>query len=1078
MSETIERRGVSPRGRPWRASALTIAALAGLTACEPIGRGGGNGGAEGTGGSGGSPGASSGGVTEGAGGSSGDGGAPGTGGDGGAQGTGGGGGAQGTGGAPGTGGDGGAQGTGGGGGAQGTGGSNSTGGPPPVTCVPGAVVACYTGPAGTNGIGRCASGTQTCRPDGFGYDACAGEVTPAPERCATPEDESCDGEPHCAQPPPWARGFGGPASDEGWSIASDAHGNYYVSGSFRGTVDFGTGPLTSAGQADIFLLKLDPSGSVLWSKRIGIERDERGGAVTVDENGNVFLTGRYESTPGLPGLDLGGCPLPIEDITPQTTFFVAQFDPDGNHIWSDGPYAFPNVQSVEQIAVDALGDMYVVYLQWQTAYLVKIDAASKALLWRETVPVSFPYGARLALDSAGNAVVVATAGAGAAPIVASTFVVSKYAPTGDVLWVQAFESSSDPLFGGGVTAHAVAIDAADEIFVTGVTDGSIDFGSGTLPVGSVLVKLDAAGEPIFGRSVRFGGRIVLDPAGDIIVAGRGLSKIDASGMELWSINFNADVQDIALSPNGMVAVAGSAFGPVDFGTGPITYGGGGHADAYVAAFNPPMSGGGGGGGGAGSTGAGGGSTGGDPPATCVPGSVVACYTGPAGTRGVGRCAPGTQTCLPDGAGYGPCAGEVTPTGEVCATPEDEDCDGEHICPSQPPWSRGYGGTGADVGWSIASDAAGNYYVTGSFEGAVDFGAGALTSAGLTDVFLLKLDPTGALLWSKHFGGSSNETGRAVAVDGSGNVLLAGTHVPDGWSRLTFGGCEFLSPTYVEEVFVAKLDPEGNHIWSRGSVSSDPHFGQRFEQLSVDTLGNAYVTSFTPGAGESTASLAKLDAAGSLLWSKPLTAAIPTHDDYQNQNDNVLLAVDGAGDVITASASISGHPSCPCAHRFTVQKHTPTGDVVWSRQLGPSELSETDIGASALALAVNADEEVLVTGYTDGTVDFGGGVLPEGPVLIKLDAAGEHVLSRSIPFGDALALDPSGSIVIAGDGLSRLDASGTTLWTSSFDASAKTITISPNGTIAVTGAAEGATDFGTGPIPYAAGTDVFVATMSP
>ncbi|WP_437733745.1 hypothetical protein [Sorangium sp. So ce1335] len=84
----------------------------------------------------------------------------------------------------------------------------------------------------------------------------------------------------------------------------------------------------------------------------------------------------------------------------------------------------------------------------------------------------------------------------------------------------------------------------------------------------------------------------------------------------------------------------------------------------------------------------------------------------------------------------------------------------------------------------------------------------------------------------------------------------------------------------------------------------------------------------------------------------------------------------------------------------------------------------------------------------------------------------------IPFGDALALDPSGSIVIAGDGLSRLDPSGTALWTSSFDATANDIALSPNGTIALTDAVERATDFGRGSIPYAAGTDVFVATMAP
>ncbi|WP_437782006.1 hypothetical protein [Sorangium sp. So ce1097] len=1068
MSEHIDSGGLSPGDRPWVASALTIAALAGLTACEPIFDGG-----AGSGGSGGSPGASSSGVTDGAGGSGGDGGAPGAGGDGGAPGAGG------DGGAPGAGGDGGAPGAGGGSSATGGGGS-------PGTCVPGSVVACYTGPASTNGVGRCGSGTQTCRPDGFGYSPCTGEVTPARELCATPEDESCDGEPHCAQPPPWARGFGGPGPDTSLSIASDAYGDYYVAGSFTGTVDFGTGPLTSAGQSDIFLLKLDAAGSVLWSHRFGTENYEDGAVLTVDENGNVLLAGRYNS--GLSNLDLHGCPL----LTEGSAFFVAQYDPDGNHIWSRGPYAGGESHSVKQIAVDAHGDMYVVYHQWASAYLVKIDAASKGIWWTRRLPGLYVIGAQIALDSAGN-LVAAVVNVGSDPVgdwphpepdVPTSFVISKHSPTGDLLWVQDFQSIPDPGLGGSARALAVAINAEDEILVTGTTDGAVDFGSGILPAGYALVKLDAAGEPMFSRSVRFGSEIAVYPGGDIIVAGRGLAMLDASGTELWSVDFDASTADISLSPNGAVGVVGDAYGPVDFGTGPITYGGG-NSDAFVATFNPPGSADDGeGGDGAGSTGTGGG----DPPASCTPGSVVVCYTGPAGTRGVGPCAPGTQTCLPDGAGYGPCVGEVTPAAEVCATPEDENCDGEPHCPLQPPWARGYGDTGADVGWSIASDAAGNYYVTGSFEGTVDFGAGPLTSAGRTDVFLLKLDPSGALLWSKRFGSAAAEAGGAVAVDGSGNILLAGTdNNTYGDSGMGFGSCEPLPVPGDETVFVAKLDPEGNLIWSRRSVL-DQHVRHLFEQLAVDALGDVYVA-FFQGQWRwdpSRPSVTKLDSAGNLLWTKPLTAGLPYHVDDQHQSDNVLLAVDSAGFVIAASAYIADDPLCTlledpsstCVHRFTVQKLTPTGDVVWSRQLGPSDPADTDIGTSALALAVDADDEILLTAYTDGTVDFGGGVLPEGPVLIQLDAAGEHVFSQPIPFGDALALDPSGDIVIAGDGLSRLDASGATLWTSSFDASAKDIAISPNGTIAVTGAVERATDFGSGPIPYAAGTDVFVATMAP
>ena len=62
--------------------------------------------------------------------------------------------------------------------------------------------------------------------------------------------------------------------------------------------------------------------------------------------------------------------------------------------------------------------------------------------------------------------------------------------------------------------------------------------------------------------------------------------------------------------------------------------------------------------------------------TCVPGTVVDCYGGPLTTEGVGPCKGGQQTCHDDGLGFGPCVGEVTPLAETCATPEDDDCDGQ------------------------------------------------------------------------------------------------------------------------------------------------------------------------------------------------------------------------------------------------------------------------------------------------------------------------------------------------------------------------------------------------------------------
>ena len=64
--------------------------------------------------------------------------------------------------------------------------------PPPV-CTPGATLPCYGGPAGTAGVGACHAGAQACLPDGSGYGACTGEVTPQAEVCGNGIDDNCDG---------------------------------------------------------------------------------------------------------------------------------------------------------------------------------------------------------------------------------------------------------------------------------------------------------------------------------------------------------------------------------------------------------------------------------------------------------------------------------------------------------------------------------------------------------------------------------------------------------------------------------------------------------------------------------------------------------------------------------------------------------------------------------------------------------------------------------------------------------------------------------------------------------------------
>ena len=93
------------------------------------------------------------------------------------------------------------------------------------------------------------------------------------------------------------------------------------------------------------------------------------------------------------------------------------------------------------------------------------------------------------------------------------------------------------------------------------------------------------------------------------------------------------------------------------------------------------------------------------------------------------------------------------------------------------FAAGLGGTGYERGYGIAVDSSGNVYTTGFFFATVDFDPGAgtanLTSAGIVDIFVSKLDSAGNFVWAKAMGGTGHDAAFGIALDASGNVYATG-----------------------------------------------------------------------------------------------------------------------------------------------------------------------------------------------------------------------------------------------------------------------------------------------------------------
>jgi hypothetical protein len=127
----------------------------------------------------------------------------------------------------------------------------------------------------------------------------------------------------------WAKSMGGTGVDVARSIDLSSSNELTITGSFWNTVDFDPGPgdsiLTSMGENDIFILRLNTSGAFGWVRRIGNIESDEGNMITTDAAGNIYSTGYFSN-----GVSFLGTPVPSFS---ETDMYVLSQFPNGNLRW-------------------------------------------------------------------------------------------------------------------------------------------------------------------------------------------------------------------------------------------------------------------------------------------------------------------------------------------------------------------------------------------------------------------------------------------------------------------------------------------------------------------------------------------------------------------------------------------------------------------------------------------------------------------------------------------------------------------------------------------------------------------------
>jgi hypothetical protein len=335
-----------------------------------------------------------------------------------------------------------------------------------------------------------------------------------------------------------------------------------------------------------------------------------------------------------------------------------------------------------------------------------------------------------------------------------------------------------------------------------------------------------------------------------------------------------------------------------------------------------------------------------------------------------------------------------------------------------------------MAYSVATDASSNIFVTGYFNGSVNFGGGTLTSAGGQDIFVAKYSPSGAHLWSKRFGGAAIDGGQAVDVDLNGDVVVSGYFS----GTASFGTNTFTSNSG-KDIFLVKLSGStGSLLWAKQiggvdwststpddqgySVATDPRNGDVV--LTGQVSGWVYFDGNLVMVPGPQTFIARYASNGLYQWSKIFNQ---TGYDY-----GMSVAVDASGNILLAGNTRGpinlGGGALPfggnsLTYNFYIGKFSSLGVYSWGRCFG-------GLNSLANSMAVDGQGNVAIVGnFVPGTVDFGGGITissaggSQSGFIVKLAGSNGAVswakaLTTS-SFADArgAAMDASGNVILTG-----------------------------------------------------------------
>ncbi len=823
-------------------------------------------------------------------------------------------------------------------------------------------------------------------------------------------------------------------------LVIDSNNNIYTAGAFRNRVDFNTGygkdKHVSNDRKNIFINKIDNHGRYLWTKSIGNIHDEKLGAIAVDYDNNLYISGEiygivdFDFTDGVDnkgiigGNGTGGGKL---------SKFISKINADGSYGWTKIYYNENYFIEIDSLAGDLNRNIYVLGRD-NNIFIEKLDENGNLINnWK--VYITGKKGNVVTTDDNGNIYVTGL-------LDNDKLFITKISPDGNILWEKKITT------GGYSSGNAIAVDN-DYVYITGGFQGTVDFDSGVntdehtatglsdIFITKLAVNGDYLWTKTFGGEGHDGSRSLELDGENIYITGyfketvdfdfemtstdeytsRGgkdifITRISKTGNYIWTKVIggadNEETYSVKVDKQNNLFLTGRFQNTVDFN--PNVRSDGSAIDNYTASSGagrnyydyfiwkyiqnePDCS-----------------DVNCGEHGSCVTDSdnmvSCECETGFQDNNNSLFCKPSCEG-VNDCGEHGNCndsSGDI-----VCKCDIGFELNGNFQCSNEVitdnyNWTQTIGGTRKEESNSITVDSHNNIYITGKFQGVIDFNftddnnpytdfdfdeyySGGQNKNAL---FITKLNNNGSYGWTRVIKGGDSLEGISVKTDSNDDVVITGVY--SGIVDFNFGESVDLhtseiSPvfqTYTNDIFTTKISKNGEYLWTN---TVGGNHTEEAKGIFIDENDDIYIVGsfqtintgeeetkidFDPGDSTdeyasghaSSGFISKYNGNGEYLWTRVIKGTSSNKvNSITGRNGSIFITGSYKGTVNFNFNNATDQRTSNGKEDIFITKLNSEGEYFWTKTFGGTDSD------SGNAIFTDDDGYVYIAGSFIYTVDF-------------------------------------------------------------------------------------------------------------